>query len=96
MYKSEPYDIINTYTAATPKFYFNADEPLFSRAALKRRGEIDTKIYGIYSEEGELIKTYQTKTDIIKDYPTFSIPSITSHILNLKPYKGIYIREFIN
>lgn len=96
VYKSEPYDIINTYTAATPKFYFNADEPLFSRAALKRRGETDTKIYGVYSEEGELIKTYQTKIDIVKDYPTFSIPSITSHILNLKPYKGIYIREFIN
>ena len=77
------------------EYFYEKESLLFTRKALKRRGELTTLCLGIalYSKEGELEKTYSSVKEAANN-ENFSESGIRSAIKSGKPYKNYFLRNY--
>lgn len=87
---------LNNYSAPDREkveYYYEKEEQLFTKAALKRRGEYTESPknkFCIYDKTGILVETYNSIKELICDNTSFTESSVRKALKTTKPYKNYF------
>lgn len=77
------------------EFYYDPEEPLFSKQCLVRNGmHVDVYRYCMYSKEGKLEEVSDSITELSKKYPEYQPPGISISANKLNRHKDKYFRKY--